>query len=234
MVRHSQPNFIQLQGDPLVQNYFPGDDLMGPLDDAEGERPENSAMDVDGGGVPASSSSSSSSSSGSSDSSSSSENGEDGARASGSGDAPPLHPPAVADDGGLYAGPGMGRKKCEWEVILTNGTLRFYRREDRVFIAAECARHANCVLTRLCSESKGKAKNREGQGRPVGLLMAWLSSWHLYHSGPEHVHMQPLPSFEDRQACRDVAKKLPGMRYLLENAERPRRPDEGEEPDFVP
>ena len=80
---------------------------------------------------------------------------------------------------------------------------------------------------------ESKAKHRSGQGRPPGLLLAWLASAHEYEAAFDPVHGE-LPAIEARLFHRNWNRATPGVQYLMENAERPPRPDEGEEPDVVP
>jgi len=123
--------------------------------------------------------------------------------------------------------------KCEREVVVEHGFLRFYcPASGKRFIVAHCGMHLSCRLTRtlLGSERQG----REGQGRPIGLALAWLQEHHKYISGHDHVHTAEMPSFEARRQARENGKEIPEVQWLMDNAERPQRDGEEEEPQTVP
>ena len=76
-------------------------------------------------------------------------------------------------------------------------------------------------------------ERRAGQGRPLGLLLAWLAEAGRHATAGEHVHAPDKPLFEARAHHRELNRGVPGMRLLWE-AERPCRLNEGEEPELVP
>jgi hypothetical protein len=69
-------------------------------------------------------------------------------------------------------------------VEVVSGTIKLYQRTHRM--VAECNRHPPCFLTRTIVGSAVPA--RSGQGRPLGLLVAWLDMCLDGLSRFEHVH----------------------------------------------
>ena len=127
--------------------------------------------------------------------------------------------------------PGGGRSKADAEVVVPNGFLRYYN-TNRKFMVAHCEHHREaCRLTRALNESK--ARNRAGQGRPLGLLLAWLAAGHDYDSAWSHVHCE-MPGLAARVLHRENNRDTPGVSFLMEHAERPTRDDEGEELEVLP
>lgn len=115
---------------------------------------------------------------------------------------------------------------------MPGGVLRYYAKTNSA--VAHCTRHGGvvCRLTRTMNASR--ARGREGQGRPIGLLCAWLAAaTDPDHDDVEgHRRMQPMPSHAERAEARATVSALPGMRRLLDLG-RPRG-DEEDEPVHVP
>ena len=148
----------------------------------------------------------------------------------GAGELADVDEPAAA----LAPVPRPGRKgKATLEINVHGGTLKYY--SNKRAIIAHCDRHGHhdCRLTRtLCA---AKAAGRPGQGRPIGLLCAWLAAAdHEDFDSPQlHVRMKPLPEYEDRVLARAEFSTLsdaPGWLAL----ERPLAAEEDDEPAFVP
>ena len=140
------------------------------------------------------------------------------AAAGSSADVAALAPLALAPKSGALAA-------CEFPV----GRIRLYRSGDFV---AECGRRAEhgakCRLTRC---NRGSAvPGREGKGRPLGALLAWLDCPAGVGSQHEHVHAC-WPTLVQRQAAREVlvASTDPSVVALLGH-ERKRRDGETMEP----
>lgn len=112
--------------------------------------------------------------------------------------------------------------------------LRHYVATNTVVM--HCAQHVedNCRLTRSLAES-GLAR-RAGQGRPLGLLLAWSTRGRPGQSAGEHVH-ECVPSLEQRQSARrelsQLATQNEALRQLMA-LERPCRLGEPEEPMAIP
>lgn len=192
---------------------------------------EASPIALDNLDVRMASSSSSSGTSSASSSSSSSSGDDDGGAADGEdGTAPP--PPGP---GGRDNAAAMGnRNQADKEVVVAGGFIRYYNTAKKKFCVAHCESHAGrCVLTRTVTESS--AAGRQGQGRPLGLMLAWLAQAGQYASPGEHVHAPSANfSYQDRLRLREDAAEIPGMQYLFDFAERPVREGESAEPEHIP
>lgn len=147
-------------------------------------------------------------------------------------EAPPATPAREAPATGAPLSASEPSRLAEVTFEIPNlGTLRFYATRNE--FVAHCTHqqgHDRCRLSR--SSSASLAGNREGQGRPLGLLVAWLQAAHGFQDGRAHVRM-PRPDLATRQAAREFLKTLEGSGALL-LAERPRRAGEPEEPPTVP
>ena len=110
------------------------------------------------------------------------------------------------------------------------GELHFYATNNSV--VAFCRKHSgDCRRTRTLLEYK-KTGQREGQGRPLGMLCAWLN----YHTDDKSSHMMlgtHRLTRELRQEARRRMLQLPGGPEFAQR-ERPCRPGESEEPLSVP
>lgn len=98
--------------------------------------------------------------------------------------------------------PGADARGDRMVVLLVpGGKIHYYPKGN--FMTAECAcpSHGKCVLTRSC-----KSGGDRFQGRPLGLLLAWLKKGLLLYGGAKEEHWDPLtwPSFEERSAARDA------------------------------
>ena len=201
-----------------------GDDVAGDVGDDEADLGAGEILEVVDSDIDMSSSSGSSSCSGSSSSESAP-----------APDGPPMSPPPLPPP--LEPAPAVAvrdRSKCDREIILENGILRCYNAPTRKFLVAHCTAHGvdNCRLTRtvLGNDRAG----REGQGRPLGYLLAWMAVHEEYADGYQHVREHAPPTLEQRQVARLAAQDHPDLRFLMESAERPRRPEEPDEPAWLP
>lgn len=88
-----------------------------------------------------------------------------------------------------------------------------------------------CRLTRAMHGSV--RKQNSAQGRPLGLMAAWLLVAHLAEDAIDHDAMIPLLTQDQRAAAREDIKELPGGIELF-SAERIRLEGEGEEPEGLP
>ena len=75
------------------------------------------------------------------------------------------------------------------------------------YMRAHCAKHEGCRRQRTIKPSAFSMHNR-GQGRPVGLLVAWLNDAHLFDSRESHTRARRF-SFEKRKNARQVFKQNP-------------------------
>ncbi len=76
---------------------------------------------------------------------------------------------------------------------------------------------------------------RVSQGRPLGSLWSWLSVAHdpTCADKPQHMSYSDHDIFVSRLAARTELAFMPGSAEFFD-AERPRRADEGDEPDGIP
>ena len=113
-------------------------------------------------------------------------------------------------------------------TIPSHGFLKFYR-EGR--ITAHCTVHSDhnkdCRRSRTIRESA--MDGRDGQGRPIGLLVAWLKDPNCHGKvARTHVH-----SLKDRLEARSFFNSLPGSSEFSQH-ERERGRWESEEPFTLP
>jgi hypothetical protein len=208
---------------PLLDNLdedMPG--MEGNSGDQVGDAIDNTVGgDDNSGSVDSSSSSSSSSSSDSTDS--------DGDSGPGS------------DDGGVdgNAGPVPVRRHFKGprqpgmqEVVFDVpglGTLRFNIMNRTICAHCTCPNHfPDCRKQRTVCATQTAAAARAGQGRPIGLLVAWLHDSHAHATNMLH-SKAPIATFETRAAARELFNALPGAAEFA-FYERPKSPDEGDEP----
>ena len=81
--------------------------------------------------------------------------------------------------------------------------------------------------------TESKDKKRQGQGRPLGHLYAWLMDQHC-DFGEDGNHVSYEPSLEKREHARTLLKASAAGRDFIEKTERALRPGEPDEPLTVP
>lgn len=114
-------------------------------------------------------------------------------------------------------------------VPLAHGHISFYAKGSRFQATCTQVGHVRCRLTRTGNTSDRRA----AQGRPVGLMCAWLG--HLC-APTDHRNTFLVKSFghDARREARHVARAMAGS-SALEACERARRPDEADsEPEEAP
>lgn len=114
-------------------------------------------------------------------------------------------------------------------AAVGEGFIAYYDKGKRFQATCTQQGHVRCRLTRTSNESA----SRGAQGRPVGLMAAWLG----HKCGPDE-HRNPflVHSFGhgDRLAARRLLRQAPGG-DALQACERVRRADEADsEPEGVP
>ena len=137
-------------------------------------------------------------------------------------------PPAAAPGPEIAAG---GREAAHLTKDVEGGYITVYLADNRM--VAHCRRHGprECRLTRGLQASA--AAGRRAQGRPLGLLLAWLRCCDQFDDAAEHKGHRPFPNHEDRLAARTAfAAEADAEAWLA--CERPRREGEGLEPEAVP
>ena len=107
--------------------------------------------------------------------------------------------------------------------ISALGELRYHKKTKN--IVAHCSAHEDD-----CRRSRTTVGNsrRPGQGRPIGLLVAWLRDPDSHGEGRFLVH-----NHADRKAAREYYNKLPGAEQFGNN-ERKQDAGEEEEPKQIP
>lgn len=151
--------------------------------------------------------------------------------------APPPPPPSVG--GGSIAGSRADRADAvvvvEWGE---KGRISFYNKGAR--FEAVCFKHGPgcCKLTRTGAAPKGsRSLSRLAQGRPAGLLAAWLDSADNSNIARAADHKNPFWIAGVSRAQRSAARgKLKGMPFGLDllSCERAQREEEMSEPEDVP
>jgi len=145
----------------------------------------------------------------------------------------PATPPAPQPPA-FRAAPALYNTVCT--VVVPNGRISYYAGTGDY--VAYCTRHGpskNCRITRTSVQSQ----SRIAQGRPLGVLMAWLRHADRYDDAADPVdshkkfwrgtHCAP-PSWAERAAARDTLHADPASQGLF-SRERPMREGELSEPD---
>ena len=135
------------------------------------------------------------------------------------------------------------RKKSGTEVVVEvppYGSLHFYPIQNNMTAYCRCKKHFDCKKNRTFNAAKSSASSssksvRDGQGRPVGLLVQWLRDQGNHSSRADHCaqHVMMTFSHASRKDARAWFKTLPGSDKIL-SKERAKRDDEDDsEPDFI-
>lgn len=152
---------------------------------------------------------------------------------------PPPAPPAPASRApSARAASHADSVRGSAEVVVhfpSCGKISFYAGDNR--FEAVCSCHtptgsSRCILTRTSAGSNRK----KSQGRPLGLLAAWLLNAEVMGTKDDHCNRLWLLSSlskEDRLAARRYLASLPAGPNLLA-CERAKAQNEDSEPDGVP
>ena len=92
---------------------------------------------------------------------------------------------------------------------------------------AHCSKHDGCTRQRTVRE--GSLDSSHGQGRPIGLLCAWLASARNYETKADHMAAR-VSSLQDRRAARAAFLQKDGAAEFAADHERARGANESEEP----
>ena len=116
------------------------------------------------------------------------------------------------------------------------GVLRYYPHNKTVSAICDNPMHDDCRLSRTCVApvalpASKKAKGH-GQGRPLGMLTAWLLNCMDHTSQRDHNH-DCRPTFQERRKAREYLKGAPGGANFSLLVERPKRSGEDSEPEFI-
>lgn len=126
--------------------------------------------------------------------------------------------------------PRGARGAADLQVVFhDDAILRYYARSSAMVMHCPSAGHGQrCRLTRsVVASARG---GRSGQGRPLGLLLAWAGAAGGFPDSAQHVRMQPKPSFLDRQRCRESARGVDDLQPFFA-VERDVREGEEDEPE---
>ena len=118
------------------------------------------------------------------------------------------------------------RGRAELEVICPNGAIKYYISTGD--FVSTCLRPGHGSKCRLTRTSRPNAR-RVAQGRPLGLLFAWLQ----LPATDQQSHLHLRPSLEERVAGRAALTALPSG-DSLQDLERDLRMGEGAEPADCP
>ena len=145
---------------------------------------------------------------------------------------PEAEVPAAVPEAGAPAAPvppenaaeRKARTKADAVLDFPNGGSIHYYGKTKAMVAF-CPKCENdCRRSRTVNASQG----RPNQGRPLGLLLAWLDDAKNTTSRAEHQTLC-VPSHAQRQKARDDFRHLPGYDALA-RVERARREGEAEDP----
>ena len=143
----------------------------------------------------------------------------------------PSDPPANLP-GSRSGGPRVPRE----DVIGVGefGEITFYSTTSILVATCRCPDHGPRACKKTKSTKESKVSGREGQGRPLGLLMAWLKTARHHADQHSHVHYGELElSRSQRKAAREEFFQLRGA-ARFRSYERDLRAGESDEPAFVP
>lgn len=104
-----------------------------------------------------------------------------------------------------------GHNKAMFVLCVPGGKLIYYGGQHENMVA-ECQNpaHGRCVKTKTVRKPKRRTTANVGQGRPLGLLAAWLSKGQSLQSKEEHWSKGHMPSREDRLIARQAIKDMEG------------------------
>ncbi len=129
---------------------------------------------------------------------------------------------------------GLVRVPGQSELVLDMGDLGQLRyNQSFAFLRAHCPKHGRaCLRQRTVLASTSGGQHRQGQGRPIGLLLDWLAKANQYEDAQSHKKMG-IGTFDDRVAARARVLEHEGHESFLQ-VERPQNEDEDEEPRRIP
>ena len=116
--------------------------------------------------------------------------------------------------------------KSDGCVAFPGGYVQYYHKLDQFVAYCTHEAHGRCVLTR-----SSVAGSRRGQGRPLGLLCAWLEmgTTESCQTKADHMNRKRWPDHSARVAARNRILSEHGGNELL-SSERPPTEGEGDEP----
>ena len=144
--------------------------------------------------------------------------------------------PTVADT--LAILDEMSGRESGRELHTPYGKISFYCSRKNYFFVGHCGNDCHkgdrgCRRT-MSAMSSGQ-RGREGQGRPLGCIIAWLRNAYEDHASyGDREHIGYEPDFEFRVQCRALLETIPGGLDFARACERPQRLGESNEPLTLP
>ena len=164
---------------------------------------------------------------------------------------PPPPPPSAPDgegEGDAEPQPRRDRRRhLRWDVDVRGDGKCHLRYDTKLkILSAHCCSEAHgdrCRMNRTCNASA--SISREGQGRPLGALLAWMATEcesqspsqreHSLASQSPYYHAEPGLRPEVRARWRQwLYDQYPEVALEVSELERPRRDGEPEEPEGFP
>jgi hypothetical protein len=141
--------------------------------------------------------------------------------------AAPLH--AAGHEGLHVHSAQAGLSVFRGHVVHTRAALKYNRTNDEFYAVCPRADHGRCILTRSAHAGRTAA-----QGRPLGLLAAWVLA--ADDCETKEAHKRRTPTKEQRLAARRdlVQGGQEGLAQEFFGLERPQRDGEDSEPDRAP
>ena len=130
--------------------------------------------------------------------------------------------------------------RCYAEQFQVPGYGRIFWDWNGQRLKCVCDQHENCMFSRtLLANTSGHTRWKD-QGRPLGMMLAWLRAAEHYDNTTDHHALStrteaanPWISFPLRAEARDWGETLPELNELFFSEplkERAQRPGEGKEP----
>ena len=123
-------------------------------------------------------------------------------------------------------------------MTMYGGTITWYppTRTQGARYQANCpnAKHGDCNMTKSAHGFRGRMRpDREPQGRPLGLIAAWMGATDLWTTKDDHKAYEGVITRASREAARARLQVEPDGPEML-RTERKQRPGEPEEPEGAP
>lgn len=127
------------------------------------------------------------------------------------------------------------KSRAMFVLFVPGGKLVYYGgQHDNLVAHCENPLHGRCVKTKTMKAPKRAMQSTRGQGRPVGLLAAWLAKGEDASSKQEHWSAERKPTFAERRAARDLVKAMSSADSEgILAAETCQAEGEGSEPEHV-
>ena len=103
----------------------------------------------------------------------------------------------LADVGGI-------KEMVAAEIMTSFGSIVYYNNGTERYFVAHCQHSGTLGHSKNCRMKRRANSNKShpGQGRPLGLLLAWLEAGHIGVEMPPGGHIKYIPSFDVRQRKR--------------------------------